>query len=129
MTGATDVVYWAIIGVPILAAALCAGTLVLLLPWLKSYTLSQPVDRSLHREPTPQGGGLGVVLATLIAMWVAVGVIGAGSGALPLLAALTVAVALLTLVGLLDDMHSLSPALRLLAQAVAVGLILLTLPS
>ena len=72
MSGGADVAYWAIIGIPILAAALCAGTLVLLLPWLKSYALAQPVDRSLHREPTPQGGGLGVVLATLIAAWLAV---------------------------------------------------------
>ena len=71
---------WAIIaGIPILAAALCAGALVLLLPWLKSYALARPIDRSLHREPTPQGGGLGVVLSTFVAAWLAVGV----SGALP----------------------------------------------
>lgn len=121
--------YWAIIGVPILAAALCAGTLVVLLPWLRSYALSEPVDRSLHREPTPQGGGLGVVVATLIAVWTAAGVAGGWSGALPLLAALTGAVALLTLVGLLDDMHGLSPVPRLLVQCLAVGLIVLTLPA
>ena len=122
--------YWAIIGIPILAAALCAGMLVMLLPWLKSYALSQPVDRSLHREPTPQGGGLGVVLATLIAAWLAVAVAGVlPAGALALLSALTGGVALLTLVGLLDDMHGLSPAPRLIAQCLAVGLILLMLPA
>ena len=131
MTGGADVAYWAIIaGIPILAAALCAGTLVVLLPWLKSYALSQPVDRSLHREPTPQGGGLGVVLATLIAAWLAAGVAGAlPAGALALLSALTGAVALLTLVGLLDDMHSLSPIPRLLVQCLAVGVVVLVLPA
>jgi UDP-N-acetylmuramyl pentapeptide phosphotransferase/UDP-N-acetylglucosamine-1-phosphate transferase len=130
MSGGADVAYWAIIGIPILAAALCAGILLMLLPWLKSYALSQPVDRSLHREPTPQGGGLGVILATLIAAWLAVAVAGVlPAGALALLSALTGSIALLTLIGLLDDMHGLSPAPRFIAQCVAVGLILLMLPA
>jgi UDP-N-acetylmuramyl pentapeptide phosphotransferase/UDP-N-acetylglucosamine-1-phosphate transferase len=124
------VAYWAIIGIPIVAAALCAGALVLLLPWLKSYTLAQPVDRSLHREPTPQGGGLGVVLSTLIAAWLAVAVSGTlPQGTLAQLSTLTAATALLMLVGLLDDMHGLSPAPRLLVQCLAVGLIVLMLPT
>jgi UDP-N-acetylmuramyl pentapeptide phosphotransferase/UDP-N-acetylglucosamine-1-phosphate transferase len=131
MTGGADVANWAIIaGIPILAAALCAGALVLLLPWFKSYALARPVDRSLHREPTPQGGGLGVSLSTFAAAWLVVGV----SGALPQsafspLATLTAAAALLTLVGLLDDIHGLSPAPRLLVQCLAVGMIVMTLPA
>jgi UDP-N-acetylmuramyl pentapeptide phosphotransferase/UDP-N-acetylglucosamine-1-phosphate transferase len=123
------VAYWAVIGIPILAAAFCAGALVVLLPWFKSYALAQPVDRSLHREPTPQGGGLGVVLSTLIAVWLAVATADAlPQGTLALLSALTGAVVLLTLVGLLDDMHGLSPVPRLLVQCLAVGLIVLLLP-
>ena len=130
MIGGADVAYWAIIaGIPILAAALCAGALVLLLPWLKSYALAHPVDRSLHREPTPQGGGLGVILSTFLATWFAAG----ATGALPLvfgpLSTLTAAAGLLALVGLLDDMHGLSPAPRLLVQCLAVGLIVLMLPT
>ena len=122
--------YWAIIGIPIIAAALCAGALVLLLPWLKSYALAQPIDRSLHREPTPQGGGLGVILSTLIAAWLAVAVSGTlPQGTLAQLSTLTAATALLTLVGLLDDMHGLSPAPRLLVQCLAAGLIVLMLPT
>lgn len=122
--------YWTIIGTPILAAALCAGALVLLLPWLKSSALAHPVDRSLHREPTPQGGGLGVALSTLIVGWLGVAVAGPlPSGSLALLSALTGAVGLLTLVGLLDDMHGLSPAPRLLVQFLAVGLVVLLLPA
>jgi UDP-N-acetylmuramyl pentapeptide phosphotransferase/UDP-N-acetylglucosamine-1-phosphate transferase len=123
------VTYWAIIGIPVLAAALCAGALVLLLPWLKSYALARPVDRSSHREPTPQGGGLGVILSTFTAAWFAAGVTGAlPQDALAQLSTLTAAVALLTLVGLLDDMHGLSPGPRLFAQCLAVGLIVVTLP-
>ena len=117
------------IGIPILAAALCASMLVMLLPWLKSYALARPVDRSLHRDPTPQGGGLGVVLSTLIAAWLAAAVAGPlPAGALALLSAVTGAVVLLTVIGLLDDMHGLSPAPRFVAQCLAVSLILLMLP-
>lgn len=122
--------HWAIIGIPILAAALCAGVLVMLLPWLKSYALAHPVDRSSHRDPTPQGGGLGVVLATLITAWLAAAMAGAMPPGTPAsLPALTGGVVLLTLVGLLDDIHSLSPGPRLLVQCLAVGLVLATLPT
>src|SRR5918999_15471 len=101
MSGA-DVESWAIIGIPILAAALCAGSLVLLLPWLKSSALAHPVDRSSHREPTPQGGGLGVVLATLTVTWLAAALAGPlPSGTLALLSALTAAIGLLTLIAFL----------------------------
>jgi UDP-N-acetylmuramyl pentapeptide phosphotransferase/UDP-N-acetylglucosamine-1-phosphate transferase len=126
-----DVTYWAIIaGIPILAAALCAGALVLLLPWFKAYALARPVDRSLHREPTPQGGGLGIVLATFAAAWLAVGVTSPlPAGALTVLSTLTAAAALLAAVGLLDDMSGVSPATRLLVQCLAVGVILVVLPT
>jgi UDP-N-acetylmuramyl pentapeptide phosphotransferase/UDP-N-acetylglucosamine-1-phosphate transferase len=124
------VTHWAVIGIPILAAALCAGALVMLLPWLKANALAHPVDRSSHREPTPQGGGLGVILSTFAVAWLAV---GAGGGlpqaALTQLSALTGAAALLLVIGLMDDIRGLSPAPRLLAQGLAVGLILSTLPA
>jgi UDP-N-acetylmuramyl pentapeptide phosphotransferase/UDP-N-acetylglucosamine-1-phosphate transferase len=132
MAGA-DLAEWSIIaGIPFVAAAVCAGMLALLLPWLKSYALARPVDRSLHREPTPQGGGLGVILSTFAVAWLAAIVTGTWSwsqSALALLSTLTVATALLTLVGLLDDMRGLSPAPRLIAQCLAVGLIVMTLPA
>jgi UDP-N-acetylmuramyl pentapeptide phosphotransferase/UDP-N-acetylglucosamine-1-phosphate transferase len=125
-----DVAYWAIIGIPILAAALCAGALIVLLPWLKSSALAHPVDRSSHREPTPQGGGLGVMLSALVVLWLGAALAGPlPSGALTLLSALTAAVGLLTLVGLLDDMHTLAPAPRLLVQVLAVGLVVVLLPA
>lgn len=123
------VAYWAIVGIPILAAALCAGALALLLPWLKASALAHPVARSSHREPTPQGGGLGVTLATFVVAWLAITMTGAASGALAMLASLTVAAALLMLVGLLDDLRGLSPAPRLIAQFLAVGFVVATLPA
>jgi UDP-N-acetylmuramyl pentapeptide phosphotransferase/UDP-N-acetylglucosamine-1-phosphate transferase len=120
---------WTIIGIPILAAALCAGVLLLLLPWFKSAALSHPVDRSSHSAPTPQGGGLGVILATLTVAWLAAAFTGLlSSDTLTLLSVLTGAAVLLTLVGLIDDMHALSAAPRLAAQLIAVGLVVLLLP-
>jgi len=130
MSGA-DVTYWAIIaGIPILAAALCAGIVIVLLPWLKSYALARPVARSSHREPTPQGGGLGVIIATFCVVWLAATTtVALPQDALAQLAVLTGAAVLLACVGLLDDMRGLSPGPRLLVQCLAVGLIVTLLPS
>jgi UDP-N-acetylmuramyl pentapeptide phosphotransferase/UDP-N-acetylglucosamine-1-phosphate transferase len=121
---------WAsIIGIPILAAALCAGSLMVLLPWLKANALAHPVDRSSHRQPTPQGGGLGVILSTFAVAWLVIGVDGGWPHhMLAQLLALTGAAAVLLVIGLVDDTRGLSPAPRLLAQGLAVGLILSTLP-
>jgi UDP-N-acetylmuramyl pentapeptide phosphotransferase/UDP-N-acetylglucosamine-1-phosphate transferase len=124
------VAYGLIIGIPILAAALCAGTLIVLLPWLKSYTLAQPVQRSSHREPTPQGGGLGVILSAFAVAWLATTAsAGLPQGALAQLSALTAAAGALTVTGLLDDVRGLPPAPRLLVQCLAVALVVLTLPA
>src|SRR6516164_10004638 len=49
------------------AALLSAGLLVLLRPLLVRYALARPNARSSHVVPTPQGGGIGVIAATLIA--------------------------------------------------------------
>ena len=131
MSGGADVAYWAIIaGIPILAAALCAGALIVLMPWLKSHTLAQPVTRSSHRAPTPQGGGLGVIISTFCVVWfAATTTMAVPQSTLAQLLALTGAVALLALIGLFDDMRGLPPLPRLLVQCIAVGLILMMLPS
>jgi UDP-N-acetylmuramyl pentapeptide phosphotransferase/UDP-N-acetylglucosamine-1-phosphate transferase len=119
-----------IAGIPIMAAALCAGVLVLLLPLLRSRALAHPVDRSLHRVPTPQGGGVGVILATMLTAWIAVVILeSATREMLAQLSILTAAAALLALVGLADDVFGLSPTPRLIAQSLAVGLILVMLPT
>ena len=131
MSSGADVTYWlTIAGIPILAAALCAGILIALLPWLKSHALAQPIARSSHREPTPQGGGLGVIISTFCVVWLAATTtMAVPQSTLAQLSALTGAVALLALIGLFDDMRGLPPAPRLLVQCLAVGLILMMLPS
>ena len=56
--------------------------LVLLRPLLRRHALAQPNARSSHREPTPQGGGIAVIAATIVATAGAIGMLGdAGSAA------------------------------------------------
>ena len=55
--------------VAILAGLFSGGLIIALMPWLKAYALARPNARSSHREPTPQGGGIAVIVATLLAAW------------------------------------------------------------
>src|SRR6202048_323156 len=52
--------------VPVAAALICAGLIVLLRPLLQRYALARPNARSSHITPTPQGGGIAVMAATAI---------------------------------------------------------------
>src|SRR6476619_840863 len=56
----------------IVAAAVSAMLIVALRPLLLRYALARPNARSSHREPTPQGGGIAVLAATLAATWLGV---------------------------------------------------------
>jgi UDP-N-acetylmuramyl pentapeptide phosphotransferase/UDP-N-acetylglucosamine-1-phosphate transferase len=113
----------------VLALFLSSALLVLLRPWLARYAMARPNARSSHREPTPQGGGIAVVAATLAVAW---GAVVLSSPTLQddggRLLALTAAAALLAVVGAIDDMRSLSAATRLAMQCIAVGAVIATLP-
>src|SRR4029077_9104319 len=99
------------------AAAIVSSTLIVLLqPLLQSYALARPNARSSHTVPTPQGGGISVVIATL-------GITIGGtlfdpillkSLYTPLAGALLVAI-----VGVVDDLRPLGVLSRLLLQLVA----------
>lgn len=106
------------------AAAICAILIVLLRPLLQRYALARPNARSSHKVPTPQGAGIAVIAATLL--------IGGGcawaTGVAPL-ALLFAATPLIALVGLVDDIRPIPVLPRLLLQAIAVGLLVLTAPS
>lgn len=101
----------------------------LLRPWLARYAMAQPNSRSSHREPTPQGGGIAVVVATLLVAWGAVAVWPAvvqNQGAE--FVAVSAATALLAVVGARDDLRSLPATMRLAMQCVAVGTVIAALP-
>lgn len=104
-----------------LAAALSAGLILRLFPLLQRYALARPNARSSHTVPTPQGGGIAVVtaLVTISGLLIAAPEIG-GRPDWVWLAGCTLALAVL---GAVDDVRPLPAGLRLVAQAVAVGLL------
>src|SRR6202165_311390 len=122
---------WAIIGVLTVGLASAASAIFIawLRPLLVRYTLAKPNARSSHREPTPQGGGIAVIAATigvaLLAIWIA-GI--ATSFKSDLLGVLT-ATLLVALVGAADDISAIPVAARLFLQAIAVALLISTLPA
>jgi UDP-N-acetylmuramyl pentapeptide phosphotransferase/UDP-N-acetylglucosamine-1-phosphate transferase len=110
----------------IAAIAMSAGLIVVLRPMLARYALARPNARSSHREPTPQGGGIAVVAAALVGLWIGIAASGLAAGAQ--LAALTGAVIALALVGVVDDIRGLGAVPRFVLQTLAVAAVLATLP-
>jgi len=121
---------WGVLGVVLLVAcAASAGLIVLLRPLLLRYALARPNARSSHVEPTPQGGGIAVLAATLGSTWLGVALaMGLMPFGLHRLVALSIAALMLALIGAVDDIRSLPPAPRFLLQFIAVGLVIAMLP-
>ena len=113
--------------VAILAGLFSGGLIIALMPWLKAYALARPNARSSHREPTPQGGGIAVIVATLLAAWLGVSL--AGMTAPGDVLALTFAALALAATGAVDDNRPLPVRLRLALQCAAVGLVLAFIPA
>ena len=119
-----------LIAVAILASLLSVALILALSPWLKAYALARPNARSSHREPTPQGGGAAVIVATLTAAWFGVVLLGATAlGAPGEFLALTIAALALATAGAIDDIRPLSVGLRLALQCAIVALVLAFIPA
>src|SRR5215831_9861799 len=98
----------------LLAAAVFSAVLIVALgPWLTRYAVAKPNARSSHKAPTPQGGGIAVIGATLV---VAGGALfffaGAGGSPLSLLVILA-GVLLMAAIGVMADNRPIAPAPRL----------------
>ncbi|MBI3699889.1 MAG: glycosyl transferase [Afipia sp.] len=108
------------------AAILCALLIVLLRPLLAKYALARPNARSSHKIPTPQGGGVAVIAAAIAAVMSSSQFTGfrIDAGLLMMFAA-TVFIAG---VGAIDDLRPIPVVPRLLLQAIAVGVVLASLP-
>lgn len=109
-----------------LSAAVTFGLIVLLKPLLQRYALARPNARSSHTIPTPQGGGIAIVAATLGTALAAVLLL---QGQVPhWIMALAAAATLLAAVGAIDDIRPLPVAPRLLLQILAIGIAIFSLP-
>ncbi|HEY1798427.1 MAG TPA: glycosyltransferase family 4 protein [Stellaceae bacterium] len=115
---------------PFLAAVVGAGVVSgvgtrLVIPYLRrAGVAAAPNERSLHRVPTPHGGGVGPVSA-IVLVWLAVVIAGwRPTRDLMILAGAVV----LAVVSWLDDRYELSPATRLAPQIVVVALSLGLVP-
>jgi UDP-N-acetylmuramyl pentapeptide phosphotransferase/UDP-N-acetylglucosamine-1-phosphate transferase len=112
----------------ILVAGFAAAALIALMrPLFARYALARPNARSSHKAPTPQGGGVAVVLGGFIAL-VAGALLGQAQG-LAELAPLGAAVALLMGLGVVDDIRSLPALPRLALQAIAAVTVVATMPA
>ena len=76
--------------------------------------LAMPTERGLHAAPTPVGGGLGLIGATL-ALWMILHWPLPSSGTL-----VALGVVVLGVISWLDDRQPLPPIVRLTAQALVV---------
>jgi UDP-N-acetylmuramyl pentapeptide phosphotransferase/UDP-N-acetylglucosamine-1-phosphate transferase len=119
---------WMVRGASIAAvsALICASLIVILRPFLLRYALAKPNARSSHRQPTPQGGGIAVIAATIAASGYGLFSFGAAI-AWPLLTVFA-AVVMMAGIGAADDIRPLPVAPRLILQALAVIMVISVLP-
>ncbi len=118
------------LGLLIAAAFVSTALIVLLRPWLQRYALARPNARSSHTTPTPQGGGIAVITATLgvtLIVVLATGIFGPDDTAQ--LWRVFAATAMIAVVGAIDDIRIIAIAPRLLLQAIAVAAVLAALPN
>ena len=120
---------WREFGLMVAAAFCSAALIMLLLPLFRRYAVARPNARSSHSAPTPQGGGVAIILAVMLTLGIDSALIGPDGSvptdALPLGAA----VVLLTVLGAIDDVVPIAPLRRLAVQAVAVILAVSTMPA
>ena len=111
-----------------LSAAISFGLLLWLRPLLARYALANPNARSSHKKPTPQGGGIAVIFATVIVALAAEFFFLHQIGE-PLRFAVILASTIgLALVGATDDVRPLEAVPRLVLQTAAVAAVVATFP-
>ena len=110
--------------VVLVALVLSLALIVLLRPSFVRHAMARPNARSSHRAPTPQGGGVAVVVAWGAIAWSPALLQDQGGQ----LMAVTAAALLLAVVGAIDDLRTLPAAARLVVQCLAVGAVIVALP-
>jgi UDP-N-acetylmuramyl pentapeptide phosphotransferase/UDP-N-acetylglucosamine-1-phosphate transferase len=95
-------------------------------PMLLRVALAKPNARSSHRIPTPQGGGIAVIAATLLVAGAVLAFAGATGMKVPF--AVFGATLFIAVVGFADDVNSIPVLPRLLLQGLAVAAVVFTAP-
>lgn len=99
------------------AFAICWILIQILLHWAPRFGLvDHPDERRVHVHVTPKGGGLAIFLALLVSLSVIPGLGDFDQRSLTIIAG----GAVIMVLGLLDDLYSLSWKIRLLVQSVTV---------
>jgi UDP-N-acetylmuramyl pentapeptide phosphotransferase/UDP-N-acetylglucosamine-1-phosphate transferase len=119
---------FAVLAILLAAAILSAFLIVALGPWLARYAVAKPNARSSHKVPTPQGGGIAVVGATIIVSGVSLFFLRTAGAITSSLGVILAAVFLIAAVGVIADKRPIAAAPRLALQTFAVGAVLATLP-
>jgi UDP-N-acetylmuramyl pentapeptide phosphotransferase/UDP-N-acetylglucosamine-1-phosphate transferase len=114
--------------IAVAAAAACAALIVLLYPWLERHALAKPNARSSHLTPTPQGGGIAVMAAVVIAVGIAFALRWFDAARDSPLLAIVAAAVLMAGIGAIDDFRPLPVGPRLLLQALLVAGVIYVLP-
>lgn len=118
------------LGLLVASALLSSVVIMLLRPSLQRYALARPNARSSHTIPTPQGGGIAVVIAALgLAIIVVLASGKFGPAEISQLWRVFTATALIAIVGAIDDIRAIAIAPRLLLQTVAVAAVVAALPA
>ena len=122
--------FWLCWAPAILAAAALTSALLIIVfrPLLEHYAMAQPNARSSHKVPTPQGGGIAVILATIGISYLAFCFLPTRAGGPLQFPIITAAVGLIAAVGVLADIHPENIWSRLLLQTLAVAAVVLVLP-
>ena len=107
--------------IAIASAAVTYALIALSQPLLRSYALARPNARSSHKVPTPQGGGIFVVIVTLGAGMLALEF--GGAAAASSLAWTLAATFALAVVGAADDLLTLPAGPRLALQAIETAIL------
>jgi len=110
----------------VLAASISAVLIRATRPLLLRVALAKPNARSSHRIPTPQGAGIAVITATLLAGGLVIGLAGSPDLTVPFI--VFAACLFIAVVGFADDIRSLPVVPRLLLQAAAVAAVVFSAP-
>jgi UDP-N-acetylmuramyl pentapeptide phosphotransferase/UDP-N-acetylglucosamine-1-phosphate transferase len=126
--GAASVEASTAIAVLVGAVAISVVIIIALRPWLQRIALAKPNARSSHSEPTPQGGGIAVIVATIVAAAGALYLFPSAASGTASLLPLFAAVIVIGAVGAADDIRPIGVAPRFLLQAFSVALVIFALP-